>query len=66
MQVLFTGIIYDVMARYKFAGMQVRTLNETEWVGMAVLFLAEAVVAGHEFSFSNSDKVRSLAMPANT
>ena len=44
--------------------MQTRQLNETEWVGMAVLFLAEAVVAGKSLA-SEGEAFLSVTVTVN-
>lgn len=57
LRILFTGVVYDTMARWNFFGAGMRRLTETEWVGLAVLLLAEATAAGDDLTSKSSIKV---------
>jgi hypothetical protein len=57
LRILFTGVVYDTMARWNFFGAGMRRLTETEWVGLAVLFLAEAIAAGDDLTSQSAIKV---------
>jgi len=57
LKVFFTGLLYDAMARRRFGGTRLHALTEAEWVGMSVLFLAVAVVAGEDLTSHSSMKV---------
>lgn len=46
LKIIFTGVLYDGLARTEMGGTQLRRLSETEWVGLFVLFLAEILAAG--------------------
>jgi hypothetical protein len=58
LRILFTGVVYDLMARGNFIGANMRRLTETEWVGLAVLLLAEATAAGDDLTSQNAIQVR--------
>mmetsp|Transcript_729 Transcript_729/g.1331 ORF Transcript_729/g.1331 Transcript_729/m.1331 type:complete len:975 (-) Transcript_729:86-3010(-) len=48
LKIIFTGVLYDGLARTEMGGTQLRRLSETEWVGLFVLFLAEILAAGED------------------
>jgi len=51
LKVLITGVLYDAIARAKIGGTDFRRLTETEWVGISVLCMAEAMIAGELLLF---------------